>query len=188
MEEEILKLRKEGKTYKQIQEILGCSKGTISYHCGRDQKEKTSERRKRRRENPLIKKVDNFKYKKIKKIGKKTKIHKTKKDVDERVRFFQKRNGNKIDKTITLTFNWEDVVEKFGENTSCYLSGEPINLYETNYHLDHIMPQNKGGDNSFENLGITHEIVNRMKTDLTPEELIKWCIKILKHNGYNITK
>lgn len=34
MKEGILKLRAEGKTYNEIKEILGCSKGTISYHCG----------------------------------------------------------------------------------------------------------------------------------------------------------
>lgn len=33
MKGEILNLRKEGKTYNEITEILGCSKGTISYHC-----------------------------------------------------------------------------------------------------------------------------------------------------------
>jgi DNA invertase Pin-like site-specific DNA recombinase len=33
MKENILKLRKEGKSYNEIKEILGCSKGTIAYHC-----------------------------------------------------------------------------------------------------------------------------------------------------------
>ena len=56
------------------------------------------------------------------------------------------------------------------------------------YQLDHIIPSSRGGDNSFKNLGITHKIVNYMKGNLTPEELIEWCIKILKHNGYNVTK
>lgn len=42
--EQILALRKEGKTYSEIQKILGCSKGTISYHLGEGQKEKTKER------------------------------------------------------------------------------------------------------------------------------------------------
>jgi transposase len=42
--ENILKLREEGKSYKQIQEILGCSKGTIAYHLGSGQKEKTHKR------------------------------------------------------------------------------------------------------------------------------------------------
>jgi len=31
--EEIVKLRKQDKTYDEIEEELGCSKGTISYHC-----------------------------------------------------------------------------------------------------------------------------------------------------------
>lgn len=44
MKEEILKLRKEGKSYNEIQAILGCSKSTISYHCGNGQKEKSKNR------------------------------------------------------------------------------------------------------------------------------------------------
>jgi hypothetical protein len=31
----ILNLRSEGKTYKEIKEELGCSIGTISYHCSK---------------------------------------------------------------------------------------------------------------------------------------------------------
>ena len=48
--DQIIKLRKEGKTYGEIQEILGCSKGTISYHVGAGQKEKTQQRTKKNRE------------------------------------------------------------------------------------------------------------------------------------------
>ena len=33
MKEEIIKLRKEGKSYRDIQKELGCSKSTISFHC-----------------------------------------------------------------------------------------------------------------------------------------------------------
>ena len=40
----ILRLRAEGKSYRQIQEIIGCSKGTIAYHLGSGQKEKTHKR------------------------------------------------------------------------------------------------------------------------------------------------
>ena len=61
------------------------------------------------------------------------------------------------------------------------------NLFENDYNLDHIIPSSRGGDNSLNNLGITHKIVNYMKGSLTPEELIKWCVKILKYNGYKIT-
>lgn len=44
--ENILRLRAEGKSYRQIQDILGCSKGTIAYHLGPGQKDKTKERNK----------------------------------------------------------------------------------------------------------------------------------------------
>lgn len=44
MKSEILKLREAGKSYKEICDALGCSKGTVSYHCGRGQKQKTRDR------------------------------------------------------------------------------------------------------------------------------------------------
>lgn len=47
--EKILQLRKEGKSYREIQKIVGCSKGTISYHLGAGQKEKTNQRTKSQR-------------------------------------------------------------------------------------------------------------------------------------------
>jgi len=33
MKDKILKLRSEGKSYRQIEALLGCSRSTISYHC-----------------------------------------------------------------------------------------------------------------------------------------------------------
>ena len=48
--EEILRLRSEGKTYNQIATELGCSKGTVSYHIGYGQKEKTKSIQGRNRE------------------------------------------------------------------------------------------------------------------------------------------
>ena len=47
--ERILELRAKGKTYSEIQEETGASKGTISFHCGEGQKDKTKERTKRAR-------------------------------------------------------------------------------------------------------------------------------------------
>jgi len=178
MKEEILKLKSEGKSYGEIKKILNCSKGTISYHCGKGQKEKTKIRIKKRRQNILLHKVENFKHRKIK-------------NAKESVRKFQKRNNNakrKIDSKINTTFTWEDVLKKYGEETNCYLSGEKINLFENNYSLDHKIPHSKGGDNSLENLRISHKTVNSMKSDLTPNEFIMWCKKILEYNGFKIEK
>jgi len=44
MKNKILFLYKKGLSYREIQKKLGCSKGTISYHCGVGQKEKTRKR------------------------------------------------------------------------------------------------------------------------------------------------
>ena len=48
--DEILRLRAEGKTYNEIQAELGCSKGTIAYHCGEGQEQKYKESSKRARD------------------------------------------------------------------------------------------------------------------------------------------
>lgn len=40
MKEQIIQLRNAGKSYREIERILGCSKSTISYHCGKDQRSK----------------------------------------------------------------------------------------------------------------------------------------------------
>lgn len=47
--EDILRLRKEGKTYGQIQKELGCSKATISYYLGDGQRQKATQRSQKRR-------------------------------------------------------------------------------------------------------------------------------------------
>lgn len=49
----ILRLRSEGKSYKEIQDELGCSKGTISYHLGEGQKEKSYAKRRGARKKIL---------------------------------------------------------------------------------------------------------------------------------------
>jgi transposase len=45
----IISLSEEGKSYSEIQKILGCSKGTISYHLGAGQKEKMLKRQQKKR-------------------------------------------------------------------------------------------------------------------------------------------
>jgi len=64
LSEQIIQLHSEGKSYRQIQSLLGCSKGTISYHLGAGQKEKTRQRTRDKR-NKIIKYVQEFKSGKI---------------------------------------------------------------------------------------------------------------------------
>lgn len=40
MREKILQLRKEGKTFREIQKLVPCSASTVWYHCGKGAKEK----------------------------------------------------------------------------------------------------------------------------------------------------
>lgn len=176
MKEQILKLREEGKSYSEIKEILSCSKSTISYYLGDGQKEKTRNRTRKIRESVIKRRLETFKGRK-------------KKNFVESVRKYQKRKNNKIDNTINPSFSWKNVVEKFGEETECYLTGKKINLLvDEDYSLDHIIPVSKGGDNSLSNLGILSSEVNMMKTDLTINELTQLCIKILEKQGYKIEK
>lgn len=183
MKERILQLRAEGKSYNQIVSELGCSKSTVAYHCGDGQKKKTRTRtQKYRTQNPLMGKVDNFKSN-----------PKGKRNLVERVRKFQKRDNNVtglVNSEMSATFHWRDVIDKFGLETECYLTGEKLHLFKDSekYNLDHINPASRTGDNSLDNMGIAHTVANYMKGDLTPEELFGWCIKILEHNGYTITK
>lgn len=73
MKVKILELREKGKTYNEIVAILGCSKGTVSYHCGNGQKAKAKSRNfinkessaKLKRENRLQLQKLAFRYKRF---------------------------------------------------------------------------------------------------------------------------
>lgn len=43
--DQILNLRKQGKTYQEICNILGCSKSTVSYYCDPKGREKVKDRK-----------------------------------------------------------------------------------------------------------------------------------------------
>ena len=83
----------------------------------------------------------------------------------------------------------EDVLKKFGENPVCYLTGQSIDLSKpSTYHLDHIIPRSRGGNNSLDNLGLCTKQANQAKTNMTPDELINLCKVILQHQGYHVSK
>ena len=180
LKESILKLREEGKNYKQIKLLLDCSLSTISYYCSEGQKEKTYNRLiKRRSKSTLVRKLENFK----------NPPQKTKK-LNEKVRDFQRRQGGLLKNSPDfVSFTIQDVLKKIGENPVCYLSGEKLNLEDPkSFVFDHIVPSSREGDNTFENLGLTSWKVNRMKYDMTIPELLEKCVQILEHNGYKVNK
>lgn len=84
------------------------------------------------------------------------------------------------------TFTPEDIINKFGWETKCYLTGKNINLKNRHeYHFDHIIPLSKGGTCTLDNLGITTPIANYAKHTQTVEELIEFCKSVIENNQPN---
>lgn len=165
MKEQILKLREQGKTYSEIQKELGCSKSTISYHCGKGQKEKSNNRLKKlRKEKSLLRKIQVFR---------------------NRSNSFQ-RNRSK-NREYDINFTYEDVLDKIGDNPVCYLTGKPINLNDVkSFQLDHRVPVAKGGDNSLNNLELSSKKANQSKHDMDLREYLNLCIEVLENFNYKV--
>ena len=82
--------------------------------------------------------------------------------------------------SITIPYTVEDVLIKFGENPSCYLTQTPIDLRRArDYQLDHIIPYSKGGTADLSNLGLLTRQANLSKGWMTLEELKEFCKKVL---------
>lgn len=169
MKEQILKLREEGKTYSQIKAELGCSKSTISYHCGEGQKEKSRDRRRKNRENTkaiIIGKIEVFMRSSIREF---------------------KRGRSTLPTNSSISYT--EAFDKILNNPICYLTGRKIDLeYKKTYQLDHIIPRFKGGNNEIDNMGLTCADANKSKTHLLVSEYLDLCKEVLEYNGYIVTK
>ena len=167
LKQQIIKLSEQNKSLTEIAKELNCSKSTVCYHLNPSQKDKMLNRQRRRRSSihPFCSKFEEF-----------SRPHRS---LYYKVHNFQKTNMNK-----QQNFSVQDVIDKFGEDTTCYLTGEPINIYNTkSYEFDHKIPKSRGGDNSLENLGICTTRVNQAKKDLTIEEFISMCKSVAKYSG-----
>lgn len=169
MKERILQLRKEGKTYNEIREIVGCSKGTISYHCGEGQREKYRKRLRKNRKtaNSIIRrKMERFMRYKIKNFKRGT--------------YGEPTNSR---------FDYATGYKRISEYPYCYITGRKIDLeIGRSYHLDHIIPHSKNGKNTLDNMGLTCREANVAKGDLMIEEFIQLCVEVCKHNNYEVIK
>lgn len=166
MKEQILKLREEGKTYNQIRGELRCSKSIISYYCGEGQKEKAKKRSDSRRftvKGNIERRIDGY-------------IRRMSRDF---------RNSTKLNKRKITTshFKVEDVLNKLGNIPKCYLTGDNIDLLDyKSYQFDHIIPVDKDGDNSLENLGIATRNANMSKSDMELGEYLLLCERVLRNH------
>jgi len=197
LKEEIVKLRIEGFSSKKIASILQCSKGTVSYYLSKipelrntisDNIEKANiAKRNPNKINPIYTKMLTYKvYSKKYKVeqNKTTKISGL---IWMKLAAFSRKHGETMNQKPEFTF--EDLKNKLGESPKCYLTGEPIDLSKPRtYEFDHIIPRSRGGDNSIDNLGICTKQANRSKRDMTPDEYINLCKRVLENNGYDINK
>ena len=180
--EDILKLRSEGKSYRQIEKELGCSKSLISYHCGNgNEKKRVSKTNSARKQ--ICKKVTRFKSRCARKNWKALRI---------KLKTFKRKDSygsrtNLIVHNISKNYYCKDVLKKIGENPLCYLTGKKIDLNKPEtYNLDHIIPTSRGGTNDLNNLNICIKEANVAKGDLSLEELYKLCEDILSWRNKNL--
>jgi 5-methylcytosine-specific restriction endonuclease McrA len=166
MKEKIMQLREEGKSYNEIKKVLGCSKGTIAYHCGDGQKDKAMERMRKNRKtlNSILKrKKDNFCS-----AG--------------------ERRGERSRKRVSAPFSSKEFFNKLNDSPKCYLTGRSVDLFQPkSYQCDHITPISKGGGCKLENLGLTCRDANQAKSDMTLKEFLSLCKEVLVHYGYSVT-
>jgi hypothetical protein len=174
--EDIIRLRGEGKSYRDIQKILGCSKSTIAYHCDGG-KEKARVLLQLKSRKSICRKVSSFKVR-CSKSNYRT--------LRAKVKTFKRKNtrpGNRTNiyvNNISKNYTCRDVVSKIGENPICYLTGKAIDLNKPEtYNLDHIIPTAKGGTNDLKNLEICTKDANQAKGDLTLDQLYKLCENII---------
>jgi 5-methylcytosine-specific restriction endonuclease McrA len=171
--EKILELRQQGKSYRQIEKELGCSRATICYYCRPGQKDKVLEntRKRRAKQHPFKRKMEYFTRVRYKPYDDTNRLGMR---LDQKIYKFQRRNSE------VMTFNVKDVISKFGENTKCYLTGKSINIYDTrSYEFDHIIPVSRGGDNSLDNMQICLKAANKAKHNLLIEEFIDLCRSVV---------
>lgn len=135
----------------------------------------------------IAKKVENFKgnrdnYKKkpayVAVASKEKDIHTILKN--KIIRFHRDK---KLWKYPPMTFKVKDLLAKIGDNPSCYLTGRKIDLLDgKSYHLDHIVPKNKGGSNTIDNCNIACKDANQAKGNLLYSEFLLLCEEVLSHN------
>lgn len=174
VKEDILRLRAEGKTYRQIQEILKCSRSTISYHCGNTEGHmaRCRERTRKSREKSKTKALH--------------KVHEFISKDPYRIKNYRR---TRVDGQITSSFSNITAVDVILKTEFCYLSGRPIDLANSaSYHLDHKIPVSRGGKSTLSNMGVACAEVNKAKNNLTVDEFIQLCKDVLINFGYKISE
>jgi 5-methylcytosine-specific restriction endonuclease McrA len=183
---QIIAFRKKGLSFNQIAKQLKCSKSTVSYALRKKTRDiaKQKENDKPLHERRLSKKVFRFKN--------------PKPPIKNKPAWYLSNSPRQISKSIstkastfqrTMTFNYKDVHEKYGDHFPCALTGRPLEFNEPQtYEYDHILPTSRGGDNSIDNLQLLCPEANKAKGMMTDDEFKDLCREVIIHAGYKIYK
>lgn len=186
----IWKLRGQGKSYSEIAKTLNCSKSTVCYYCGKDQKQKKLNYQKNivdQNIRSLCKRINNFKSRKIRN-KKRFKCKDYKASFRTRVSNFVNNWKQHTMKNVNK-FGYKEVLEYIGGwETKCYLTGRPIDLRKDNYELDHVVPIAKGGSCELNNLKVVCKDANQSKHDMLLEDYLQLCKEVLENFGYTVEK
>jgi len=165
LKDQILKLHEQGIPYNKIAETIPCAKSTVSYYCGKGVKNNILKyQEKRRKGNPLIQKMGNFKDRTSR----------------SKIRDFQRRDGSKLNNKMERNFTIQDLEQHIGKNPKCYLTGRSIDISKPKtYALDHFLPCSRGGKNTLDNLRIVCKDANQAKHDMLYEEFVQLCRDVL---------
>ena len=181
---EIVRLRFQGKTYREIHKLTGYSLSTICFYVGAGQKEKAFHRisifKARQR---MINKL--YQYINRKPVYRLTRNVTIPSVLIVKYSRFLKRKTTSMKKTLPFTV--EEVFERIGDEPKCYLTGRPVDIRDSrSYHLDHKIPVSRCGDCSLDNLGLTCAQANVAKSDMLLPEFIELCKDVLQNNGFNV--
>jgi 5-methylcytosine-specific restriction endonuclease McrA len=178
LKEKIIELRELNFSYNEIVSKLGCSKSIVSYYCGNNQKEKTLNRQQKSRlKNFLKRKRENF-------LARKQKITNNIQTIKKINRILYIKHNTFIGNTKMFTL--EELKSKIGPNPKCYLTGRDIDLSKPKtYHLDHVIPVSRGGDNSLDNCNIACKEANQAKSDLLLSEFYQLCKEVINNQQKN---
>jgi 5-methylcytosine-specific restriction endonuclease McrA len=165
LKETILELRTAGMTYNQIAKTIPCAKSTVSYYCGKDVKNNTLKyQEERRKKNPLIQKMENFRGK-----------------LSDMSRDFQRRSGSKLKNKMERKFTIQELESLINKDPTCYLTGRKLDISKPEtYSLDHFVPASKGGKNTLDNLRLVCREANSAKHDMLYEEFIQLCREVVQ--------
>lgn len=189
----ILELRKQGLGYRKIAKILGCSTSTVAYCVSPSTRKRQLDYNKKYylNEHPYTRKLRRFRTKKTYRSNPRTLTNRNKHYyslIHNKILNFERGYNNNMQPTTSI-LKVRDIIERFGENPTCYLTGDEIDICRKNsYQFDHMVPLSRGGSCLIDNLGIATKRANQSKYDMTVDEYIEHCKKVLRHNGYEVEK